>query len=220
MNFPKGGGTPLRLFGSPRSPYVRKTLIVARETGVIADIAVEQVRVMASAPTEEMLRITPLGQIPVLLLPNGDAIYDSAAICHYLDVECGACLLHPTPPHERTLMMRRQALGDGLSTLLLGWMGEKARQQPEQSDLRIAAVHTKLPYIFTAVEKDVAAMTSFDVGHAAIVAAIGYLEFRLAKDWPWRGNYPRLADWFAEVSERPSVIATAYYDELAMERAQ
>jgi glutathione S-transferase len=191
---------------------VRKVLIVAREAGVMDGIAVEHVRVLATAPTDAMLQINPLGQIPALVLSDGEAIYDSAAICHYLDVECGHGLLHPTSPHERTLMMRRQALGDTLSTLLLSWMGEKSRAQPEQSEIRISAVRKKLPFIFTALENDVRA-SSFDVGHAACVAALGYLEFRLAAECGWRATHPQLAQWFAAVSARPSVAATAYYDE-------
>lgn len=213
MNFTEGRTTaPLLLYGSPRSPFVRKVLIVAREAGVMDGIAVEQTRVFATNPTDAMLRINPLGQIPTLVLSDGEAIYDSAAICHYLDVECGHGLLHPASPHERTLMMRRQALGDTLSTLLLSWMGEKSRAQPEQSETRIAAVRKKLPYIFGAVEADVSA-AGFDVGHAACIAALGYLEFRLAAECDWRATHKRLAAWFAEVSGRPSIAATAYYDE-------
>ena len=213
MNFTEGRTTaPLRLYGSPRSPFVRKVLIVAREAGVIDGIAVEHVRVMSTAPTEAMLEINPLGQIPALVLSDGEVIYDSAAICHYLDVECGHGLLHPMPPHERTRMMRRQALGDTLSTLLLTWMGEKSRAQQEQSEIRIAAVRKKLPYIFTALENDVRA-SSFDVGHAACVAALGYLEFRLAAECDWRATHSQLAHWFADVSTRPSVAATTYFDE-------
>ena len=213
MNFTDGRTTaPLLLYGSPRSPFVCKVLIVAREAGVMDGIAVEQTRVFATNPADAMLQVNPLGQIPTLILSDGEAIYDSAAICHYLDVECGHGLLHPNSPHERTLMMRRQALGDTLSTLLLSWMGEKSRAQPEQSEIRIAAVRKKLPFIFRALENDVRA-SSFDVGHAACVAALGYLEFRLAAECDWRASHPQLAHWFADVTARPSVAATAYYDE-------
>jgi glutathione S-transferase len=139
------------------------------------------------------------------------------AICHYLDVVRGAGRLHLATPEARTAALRRQALGDGLSWLLLNWLGERSRRQGEQSAMRIAAVHKKLPHIFRVLEAEAATAdaATFDVGHAAIVAALGYLDFRFAPDFPWQERYPRLAQWWQGAQQRPSVAATVHYDELA-----
>lgn len=209
------------LYWSPRSPYARKVTIAAHETGAIAGIELKSTVVLGMQPSETLMAMNPLGQIPLLIGRDGRPVYDSAAICHYLDVELGDGRLHPSDPVARTRMLRLHAIGDGLIALFLQWMGERSRQQPEQSAMRIAAIAKKLPFIFAALNAEADAMRAepFDAGHVAIAAALCYGDFRFATDWPWRSRFPRLARWFAEVSERPSVIATAHFDELAAQRS-
>jgi glutathione S-transferase len=51
----------------------------------------------------------------------------------------------------------------------------------------------------------------FGAAHIALVAALGYLDFRLsARDW--RAGRPALARWAESVSARPSVSVTAPSD--------
>lgn len=207
----------MRLFWSPRSPFVRKVLIVVHEVGL--NDAVERVPmvILSTQPNDGLLALNPLGQIPTLVTEGGEAIYDSGTICHYLDVVRGDGRLHPNAPEARTAALRRQALGDGLSMLLLNWLSERSRRQGEQSAMRIAAAHKKLPDIFRALEAEAAAAdaAAFDIGHAAIVAALGYLDFRFAPDFLWHERYPRLAQWWQVAQQRPSIAATVHYDELA-----
>ncbi|MFH3878814.1 glutathione S-transferase C-terminal domain-containing protein [Acinetobacter baumannii] len=47
----------------------------------------------------------------------------------------------------------------------------------------------------------------FDIAAIGVACALGYLDLR-QPEWDWRGRYPRLAAWFAEVSQRPSMQAT------------
>lgn len=208
----------MKLYWSPRSPYVRKVLVVAHETAAIGAIERIPVAIISTQPNDELLAHNPLGQIPTLLTDAGEAIYDSAAICRYLDVVLGDGRLHPADPQTSVAAARRQALGDGLSTLLLGWLSERSRRQPDQSAMRIAAAGKKMPHIFRALEAEASGHdgAAFDVGHAAIAAALGYLDFRFARDWDWREPYPALAAWWEAAQQRPSIRATVHYDELAM----
>lgn len=210
----------MKLYWSPRSPFVRKVLVVAHETGAIRAIRRVPVVIISAQPNDELLEINSLAQIPTLVTDGGEAIYDSATICYYLDVVRGNGAMHPTEPAAHLAAQRRQALGDGLSTLLLGWLVERSRQQPDQSAMRIAAANKKLPHIFRTLEAEAAEMPAlpFDVGQAAIVAALGYADFRFGQDWVWRDRYPKLAAWWAAMSERPSVKETVHYDELAAAR--
>lgn len=205
----------MKLYWSPRSPFVRKALIAAHETGLIGEIELIPSIAMATQPRDELLAINPLGQIPVLFA-EGEAIYDSSAICYYLDAIRGNGTLHPSDPRARLSAERRHALGDGLSALLLNWLTERTRQQENQSATRIAAANKKLPYIFQALEEEAAAFDAqpFDVGHVAIIAALGYLGFRFQSDWDWRDRFPALSGWWDHVQTRPSVAATKHYDEL------
>ena len=61
----------MKLHWSPRSPYVRKVMIVAHETG-LAD-RLERVRsvVAMSKPNLDVMRDNPLGKIPTLVTDDG-----------------------------------------------------------------------------------------------------------------------------------------------------
>jgi glutathione S-transferase len=101
--------------------------------------------------------------------------------------------------------------------LLMNLIAERSRQQPGHSDRRIEVIEHKLSRVFATLEREVAAPAngSFDLGHIAVVAALSYLEFRLPQERGWRDRHPGLARWFADISDRPSVSATAYFDDLA-----
>jgi glutathione S-transferase len=207
----------MKLYWSPRSPFVRKVMVAAHETGMADAIERMPVVIISTQPNDTLLAHNPLGQIPTLVTDDGEAVYDSAAICHYLDVVLGMGTLHPAAPRARLAAERRHALGDGLSTLLLNWLSERSRRQADQSAMRIAAAGKKLPYIFRALEAETTGSdpTAFDIGHVAMAAALGYLDFRFARDWNWRDRHPSLAAWWQAVQERPSMRATVHYDELA-----
>lgn len=207
----------MKLYGSTRSPYVRKVLIAAHETGAIGDIVLEPMVVTALAANPTMLAVNPLGQIPTLVLDDGQALYDSAVICRYLDLVLGEGRLHPREIAVEIAMMRRLVLGDGLIAVLMGLLSEKSRRQPEQSEQRLAALRQKPPLIFATLEAEAAAMMQapFDMAQIAIVSALCYIDFRLPADVVWRETHPSLAKWFAAVGQRPSVVATTYFDEQA-----
>lgn len=207
----------MKLYGSSRSPYVRKVLIVAHETGAIRDLVVEPMVVTALAANPTMLSVNPLGQIPTLILDDGEALYDSDVICRYLDLVLGKGQLHPREIAAEIAMMRRVALGDGLIAVLMNLLSEQSRRQPDHSERRLAASREKLPLIFAHLEAEATSMIDapFDMAQITIVSALSYIDFRLSADVVWRDTYPSLANWFAALSQRPSVVATAYFDELA-----
>lgn len=207
----------MKLYGSSRSPFVRKVLIAAHETGTIGDIVMEPMVVTALKANQPLLDITPLGQIPTLVLDNGEPLYDSAVICRYLDLMLGNGQLHPRDIATEITLMRRVALGDGLTAALMSLLSEQSRRQPEQSEPRITAIKNKLPRIFASLDHEAFEMerAAFDMSQIAIVAGLCYVDFRLAAEVMWREEFPTLARWFAAVSQRPSVIATTYFDELS-----
>lgn len=212
----------MKLYGSTRSPHVRKVLIAAHETGAIGRITLLPVVVSPAIVNPPMLTVNPLGQVPTLLPEDGSApLYDSAVICRYLDLVLGdGRLHHPYDVRAELAMQQRYVLGDGLTALLMSLIGETARAQTGHSDKRIAVIREKLPRVFATLESEAPAMREarFDMGQIAIVAALAYLDFRLPAEGIWRNSHPALDGWFGDVSTRPSVVATAYFDDLATPR--
>ncbi|MCB2101439.1 MAG: glutathione S-transferase N-terminal domain-containing protein [Rhodobacterales bacterium] len=204
----------MKLHWSPRSPFVRKVNIVLAECGLTD--AVERMRsvaVFAAPPNPDILRDNPLGKIPVLITDDGRKLFDSRVICEYLIGLAGRDDLLPTDPETRFRHLRWQALGDGLTDILLLWRIERARGD-HADPVILGAFETKVRASLDQLEAESAELadTPFGLGHIAVVCAIGQLDFRYA-DCGWRAALPNLARWHAGVAERPSVAATAIVDD-------
>ena len=61
----------MKLFGSSRSPFVRKVLVAAHEIGLAGRIRTERVVVAANKPNAEVMAVNPLNKIPTLVLDDG-----------------------------------------------------------------------------------------------------------------------------------------------------
>jgi glutathione S-transferase len=204
----------MKLHWSPRSPFVRKVMIVAHETGLIDRIECVRSVVASTKPHAELMRDNPLSKIPTLVLDDGTVLYDSPVICEYLDgLHDGARLLPAAGPAHFTAL-RRQALGDGFLDLLLLWRGEREREHPSQPHLQSYAVRHKAT--LAALDREAAELerSAFSLGHVAIGCALSYLDFRFA-DEDWRKDHPRIAGWHLDFAARPAVRATDPIDDLA-----
>ena len=204
----------MKLHWSPRSPFVRKVNIVLEECGLAARVErIPSVAVFAAPPNPAILADNPLGKIPALVTEDGCKLFDSRVICEYLILQAGRDDLLPLDQDGRIKHLRWQALGDGLTDILLLWRTERGRG--EHADLVIlAAFETKTRAALALLNDESAELsqTGFGLGHIAIACALGQLDFRYA-DCGWKAALPELAAWYAEISERPSVAATAIVDE-------
>src|SRR5215469_1440926 len=100
------------LRSSPSSPFARKIRIAAAVLGLERDIAIEAADTVD--PSDSVRRQNPLGKIPVLILDDGTAVYDSPVILEYLDHRAGGGRIIPTAPAARFAALRQQALCDGI----------------------------------------------------------------------------------------------------------
>jgi glutathione S-transferase len=202
----------MKLHWSPRSPFVRKVMIVAHERGLADRITCVRTVAATSKPHAELMKDNPLSKIPTLVLDDGTVLYDSPVISEYLDALDGTPKLFPKEPKARLEALRRQALGDGFLDLLVLLRDERMRAQPSEAHLASAAVRKAA--IFNNLEADAPALASapFGIGHVAIGCALSYLDFRYA-DEHWHKDHPRIADWHAAFAVRPSVRATEPVDD-------
>src|SRR5215471_6751350 len=75
--------TSKKLHWSPRSPYVRKVMVAAHETGVVKRLECVRTVAAMTTPHQELMRDNPLSKIPTLVLDDGSPLYDSVVICEY-----------------------------------------------------------------------------------------------------------------------------------------
>jgi glutathione S-transferase len=202
----------MKLHWSPRSPFVRKVMIVAHERGLIDRLNCVRTVAAMTTPHAELMRDNPLSKIPTLVLDDGTVLYDSPVICEYLDALDRQPQLFPIEREARMRALRRQALGDGYLDLLVLARNEGLREQPSGIHLKRAAERSAAVLDNLEREADALAATAFDIGHIAIGCALSYLDFRFAEA-DWRKDHPALAMWHAGFAARPSVEATRPVDD-------
>src|SRR3974390_2139706 len=100
----------MKLHWSPRSPFVRKVMIVAHERGLVDRLNCVRTVAATNTPHAERMRDNPVSKIPTLVLDDGTALYGSPVICEYLDALDGKPQLLPLEPKLRLVALRRQAL--------------------------------------------------------------------------------------------------------------
>ncbi len=197
----------MKLRLSPTSPYARKVMVLALETGVASRL--EPVVTNAWDPATDLGKDNPLGKIPALILDDGTVLYDSPVICEYLDS------LHEPPPMfppagpERWTALCRQALGDGMMDATVAVFLERRKPPEQRSDPWILRQHTSIQRALNALEGEAAQIAGrVDIGTITLACALGYLDLRLA-DSPWRGDHPTLAAWYEGFANRPAMRETA-----------
>ncbi len=204
----------MKLHWSPRSPFVRKVMIVAHELGLTDRLDCVRTVVATTKPHAALMEENPLSKIPTLVLDDGTVLYDSPVICEYLDQLHDGPKLIPAALPARMTALRRQALGDGFLDFLLLWRNERDRPAEHQSQVHLSSYAGRRKATLFALDKEAGdlAATPFSIGHIAIGCALCYLDFRFAAD-DWRGGHPRIAAWHATFAARPSVRATDPIDD-------
>ncbi len=203
----------MKLYWSPRSPFVRKVLIVLSEGGLSEKVErVQSVVALAAPPNLDVLKDNPLGKIPVLVTADG-ALFDSRVICEYLDTISGTGLF-PTAIVPRMQALRWQSLADGMTDILLLWRYELNRAGGPWSEV-CRGYETKIRATMARLEAEAQALAAapFSIGHISIVCALGQLDFR----WPgsgWNDAFPALSVVHAALSDRPSVKGNPVVDDL------
>jgi glutathione S-transferase len=202
----------MKLHWSPRSPFVRKVMIVVHECELTDRITRVRTVAATSKPHADLMKDNPLSKIPTLVLDDGSVIYDSPVICEYLDALNGAPKLFPGDSKARLAALRRQALGDGFLDLLVLLRDERMRVHPSEVHKVSAAVRKAAILKNLEADAPVLASAPFGIGHIAIGCALSYLDFRYA-DEDWRKGHPRIASWHVTFAARASVRATEPVDD-------
>lgn len=201
----------MRLFYMPTSPFARKVRVAAIELGV-ADRIEEVLQPVAPtrSDTEYATTVNPLRKVPVLVLDDGEALYDSSVICEYLDALAGGSRIIPAPGPDRWEMLTRHALAQGMTEAAVliryeTFYRPEQHRWPEYIDDQWNRIETGLDWI----ESNAKVLEGpFNMAHIAIGCLLFYLDFR----WPdadWREGRSRLTTWAGWAARRDSFKQTA-----------
>ncbi|MFJ2680328.1 glutathione S-transferase [Pseudomonas sivasensis] len=200
----------MTLFHNPASPFVRKVRVLLIETGQQDRVALQGCMPTPVNPDAQVVQGNPVGKIPALRLADGSALHDSRVILDYLDHQHVGNPLIPRDGSARWRRLTLASMADGIM--------DAAVLVRYESTLRPVEKHwapwldeqrNKIRRALAELEQDaIAELTShFDIASISVACALGYLDFR-HPDMQWRVDNPKLAGWYAEVSQRPSMLET------------
>ena len=197
----------MKLLFSPTSPYARKVRICALELGIALDEVVVGAN-PSQAADPVLAAANPLAKIPTLVLEDGRAIYDSRVIVDYLDSLTDRALA-PRSGDARWTALVEQAACDGiLDAALLSRYELAMRPQAMRWPEWVAGQSGKIDRALDLLETSARDAADSGLGDICVACALGYLDLRFPENG-WRATHPKLAAFFAEISERPSLKNTS-----------
>ncbi len=198
----------MKLLYTLNSPYARKVRIVALEK----HIELELQEVVLSDPDCIVKNHSPLGKVPVLVLADGDSVYDSRVIVEYLDNHAPGTHLIPTDNSSKIWVRRWEALADGVCDAAVSAMLEQRKPLEKQSQANIDKQLDKVTRGLEVLNLDITKKKwcvneTFSLADIALGCTLGYLDLRF-KHLNWQDKYVNLAKHYSLLVKRPSFKAT------------
>jgi glutathione S-transferase len=198
----------MKLISSPTTPFGRKVRIVLLEK----KIPFELVNDVPWTADTQVGNFNPLGKVPVLVLKDGETLFDSRVIVGYLEHVSPVGHILPEDPNSRIHARKIEALADGITDAAALTFVEFKRPEVQQSRDWIVRQQSK---IFKGLEalSEALGEAPFFIGNKLSLADIAtgcclaYLDFRFP-DIKWRDAHANLAAFYGKISERPSFKET------------
>ncbi|MGR3889497.1 glutathione S-transferase [Pseudomonas sp. 1152_12] len=200
----------MTLFHNPASPFVRKVRVLLIETGQQDRVALHGCMPTPVNPDAQLVQDNPVGKIPALRLADGSVLHDSRVILDYLDHQHVGNPLIPRDGSARWRSLTLASMADGIMDAAVLVRYETAMRPAEKHWAQwLDEQRNKIRRTVAELEKEAIAelASRFDIASISVACALGYLDLR-DPDLQWRTANPKLADWYAEVSQRPSMFET------------
>ena len=194
----------MKLYMSGNSPYARRARITIREAGLT-----DQVEELRISSFNELPQHGPGAKIPILVTESGQSLCESLIITRYLNSIAGGGLLPQEPADlEKCLVLESVA-----SVLMDSLFTRSFENNQRDENLRSAAVvereTARATRCYDALNQAVADDgESITLASIAVVAALGYADWRAAED-AWRSARANLAAYFDRLMARPAFAETA-----------
>jgi glutathione S-transferase len=187
----------MKLLGSLTSPYARKLRVIASEL----DLPVTWVETTVMEDPAALLAVNPLGKVPVLVLADGEALFDSPVIAGYLFSLVPGQALFPTIGMAHWQARTTEAIADGIldAALTLRFNAGQGVTSGGWVDRQYRAIDRGLAAL--------AGRIGDGVTYAELCAVVvcEYLDLRFGSI-DWRGAQPKLAALHTRLADRESLL--------------
>jgi glutathione S-transferase len=194
----------VRLYNTQRCPYARRTRMVLHEKG----LDFETYEVDLSNKSEEFLRASPTGKVPVIVV-DGESLYESNVVNQYLDEVADGPRLMPEDPKARAHARIWMAFADAdfFPAVFVASVGRERGFSEERISEAIERLQTALGKLEERLEGREYLAGEFslaDVAHAGNFVRLRELEERGAVSLD---EYPNVAAWATRIEARESYRA-------------
>lgn len=198
----------LTLISATPSPYARKVRIALQEKGIPFTLQTE----VPWDSTTQTPQYNPLEKLPVLILEDGKAVYESHFIMEYIEAKYpDHPLLPPAQDVDDRLFARQvEVVADGICDSLVLAFFERQREPEKQSkpwtDRQMRKVEGGLRALAQWVEQRKGTWlvgNHFGLADIALGAVCGYLSVRWP-DHPWKSQHPALSKYWESLETRQS----------------
>ncbi len=201
----------MRLLSATPSPYARKVRIALAEKSIPFELVTE----VPWDSTTATPRYNPLEKLPVLIMDDGTAVYESHFILEYLEAKFPAPPLLPDDLDAKLAAKQTEVLCDGICDAFVLYFMERHRTPEQQSEPWMARQLRKVEGGFAALAR-IAGDREYLVGNRFGLAdiAAGTVTKYFSIRWPeyqWRDQYPNLAAYSDRMEQRPSFQGSVPY---------
>lgn len=200
----------MKVYGHPMSTCTRKVLMTLAEKGASADFVVIDIMTGKGHSPEHLAR-QPWGQVPVLEEDDGWQVYESRAICRYLDAKLPGPALTPGDLRARAEMeqwISIEASNFTPSAMKIIYQLVFNKFRGLEPNFEIVEEGRKGVRKAVAVMERQLAGHNFLVGDGLTLADIGFLPYieylAMAGELGLITESPAVGAWWQRVSERPT----------------
>lgn len=188
------GSTPYQLLGLYDSPFTRRVAI----TMTLYGVPFEHCSLSVFRHMDAMRPLNPLFKVPMLTLPDGETLYESAYLLDYLDEVAADCGLLPLTPRcglERRQVHQLIALAMVATEKAVALAYERRRPSECQWPDWTSRLRAQMRQAFAMLEERMhgdflfgGRLTQADISTAV---GVGFVRYVLPDEWP-SGEYPAL----------------------------
>ena len=204
----------LRLVSHHLCPYVQRVMIALAEKGVTH----ERTYIDLASKPDWFSAVSPLGKVPLLLVDEDTALFESSVICEYLEEALPELRLHPDDALERA---RHRAWMELASAVLADIWGLETATEAATAGRKAADLTKRFDWIEQNLgDGPYFAGNRFSLVDAAFAPVFRYFDlFDTMHDFGIFADTPKVRAWRAALSARPSVRNAVTPDYAARLRA-
>jgi glutathione S-transferase len=200
----------LKLISATPSPYARKVRIALAEKGIPFELITE----VPWNSTTMTPQYNPLEKLPVLILDDGNSVYESSYILDWLELKYPQVPMLPSDIDGILAARKLDVLCNGVCDAVVLTFFERMRddggsaawtaRQRRKIDGGVREIARLIG------DQEYAVGDRFGLGDIAAATVVGYLAVRF-QELPIRALYPKLAAYCARMELRPSLANSKPY---------